>query len=241
MVRHSGGDAGQLLGRAADAVHAGVDLHVDRHRVPDATGRDGEGLDPRGRVERRREPVGQRGRRGLGPALAEQQDRRGDAVLAQLHPFVHQRHGQPPGPAGQRGPGHRRPAVAVAVGLDHRAQLGRRGEARQHRRVVGHGGQVDLGPGRARPPLRHGHRVVVVGHRGHQPDARGVGHREPSPLPPPCRRLRPAPRRARRPPGRAGRRRPGPRPGRVRPPARARGRPAPPPPARRAPGRRRRR
>ena len=63
------------------------------------------------------------------------------------------------GAAGQRGPGHRRPAVPVAVGLDHRAELGRRGQAGQHRRVVRHGGQVDLGPRRARAALGHRHRA----------------------------------------------------------------------------------
>ena len=121
-----------------------------------------EGGDPLGGVERRREPVGQRGVRGGGIALAQEEHRRGDAVLAQLDALVDQRHGQPAGAAGQRGPGHRRSPVAVAVGLDHRAELGRRRQAGQHGRVVRHGGQVDLGPGRARAPLGHGHRRVVV-------------------------------------------------------------------------------
>ena len=131
-----------------------------------ATGRPGrgrcraEGGDPLGGVQRRREPVGQRRGRGGGIALAQQEHRCGDAVLAQLHPLVDQCDGEPSRAAGQRGPGHRRPPVAVAVGLDHRAELGRSGQAGQHRRVVRDRGQVDLGPGRARAPLGHGHRRV---------------------------------------------------------------------------------
>ncbi len=46
--------------------------------------------------------------RGGGVAFAQQQDRRRDAVLAQLDTLVHQCHGEPPGTAGQRGPGHGR-------------------------------------------------------------------------------------------------------------------------------------
>ncbi len=155
-----------------------------------ATGRPGrgggraEGGDALGGVQRRREPVGQRGGRRGGVALAQQEHRRGDAVLAQLHPLVDQRHGEAPGAAGQRGPGHRRAAVAVAVGLDHRAELGRRGQAGQHRRVVRHRGQVDLGPGRARAALGHGHRGVLVRRdRGHQPDRGALSHRSVTPAP----------------------------------------------------------
>ena len=155
---HRGHDGAQVLGRRAHPVHARVDLDVDGDRAA----RPRRAAAPKaaialGGVQRRREAVGERrGRRG-GVALAQQEHRRRDAVLAQLHPLVDQRDGEPAGAAGQRGPGHRRPAVAVAVGLDHRAQLGRRGQAGQHRRVVRHRGQVDLGPGRARAALGHRH------------------------------------------------------------------------------------
>ena len=65
---------------------------------------------------------------------------------AQLHPLVDQGHGQAGGAAGQRGPGHCGPAVAVAVGLDHRAQLGRRGQRGPAPRRCG-----SPRPGRSRP------------------------------------------------------------------------------------------
>ena len=110
-------------------------------------------------------------------------------------------------PPASGSPGHGRPAVAVPVGLDHRAQLGRRGQASQHRRVVGHGRQVDLRPGRPRAPLRHGHLCVLVRRdRDHQPHRRALSHRR-SPAagsaPPPA--STPPGSRGPRPPGAAGR------------------------------------
>ena len=199
--------------------------------------RHAEGLDALGGVQRRREPVGQRRRCRAGVALAEQQHRRGDAVLAQLHPFVDQGDGKPSGPTGQRGAGHGRASVAVAVGLDHRAQLGGRDQAGQHPGVVGDGGQVDLGPRRARTTLRHGHRGVLV-----RPGPAAPGRPQPSPSPSPIAIAHPTsrPTAARRPTP-AGHRPPGPVTGPALRPARARGRPARPPPAAGARGRRRRR
>ena len=198
-------------GSRADPVHAGVDLHVDGHGPARRPGRCREGLDRLDGVQGRCEPVGQRGVDGVGAALAQQQHGRRDAVLAQLDPLVDQRDGEALRAPGHGGPGHGRPAVAVAVGLDHRAQLGRRGQAGQHRRVVGHGRQVDLRPGRPRAPLRHGHLGVLVRRdRGHQPHRRALSHRRspaagsgcPSPG------ARPA-SRGPRPPGPAGRPPPG--------------------------------
>ena len=226
----------QVLGCRADPVHAGVDLHVDGHGPAGDPGRRREGLDAAGGVQRRREPVGQRRVGGVGTALAEQQHGSRDAVLAQLHSLVDQRDGESPRAPGHGRPGHRRPAVPVAVGLDHRTQLGRRRDAGQHGGVVGHGRQVDLGPGRARATLGHRDGVVVRGGRSDEPHRRALSH----PRPPGSARARPGPT-APGPPGPAGRPRRGPRAARARPPARARGRPAPPRRAVAGRGRRRRR
>ncbi len=237
-AHHRSRDGRQVLRRRAHPVHAGVDLDVHIDRPAGTRRRRAEGLDALGGVQRRREPVGQRRRCRAGVALAEQQHRCGDAVLAQLHPLVDQRDGEPPCATGQRGAGHRRASVAVAVGLDHRAQLGRRDQAGQHPRVVGDGGQVDLGPRRARATLRHGHRGVLVRRdRGHQPHRGALSHRHRHRRPTPVATV---PRTA-RPPAPAGHRPPGPATGPAPPPARARGRPARPPPAAGAHGRRRRR
>ena len=231
----------EVLGRRTDPVHAGVDLQVDRHLVARARATSGEGVDGLARVQRRGEPVGERGLDGLGPALAQQEDGRGDAVLAQLHPLVDQRHRQPLGAAGERGAGDRRTAVAVAVGLHHGAQLGGRGQASQHPGVVRHRGEVDLRPRRPRATLGHRHLRV----RG-VTDAVGVGEGHAPPAP--ARRQPRVPRRrcvdatTRTPPPVPGRSPPpDPRPDRARPPARARAPPARPPRAPRRPGPRRRR
>ena len=228
---HGGGQLGQLLGWRADAVHAGVDLEVDRRAAPPPGRFGGDGGNGGARVERRREPVGQRGLHRVGAALAQQQDGRRDPVLAQLDALVDQRHRQLRRPAGQRGPGHCRATVAVTVGLHDRAEPGRGGQGGQDRRVVRDRGQVDFGPGRTRAALGHGHLAGprCQAHRRGQAGARagGLSH---GPVP----TARPPPTRAGlRPPGRPGG--PGQRPARARAP------PAPPPgaPARPGPGRRR--
>ncbi len=183
------------------------------------------------RVERGRQPVRQRGVDRLGPALAEEEYRRLHVVLAQLHPLVDQRHGQAGRPAGDGRPRHRGAPVAVAVRLDHRAQLGRRRQARQDRGVVGDRRQVDLGPGRARPALGHRHLYVLgLPERGDELRRRAVSHRPHPPHP-----------TAPGPPAPAGPPPPAPRGGRATPPGRARGPPARPPAGPARPGRRRRR
>ncbi len=94
----------EVLGSRPDPVHAGVHLHVDRHGPARRPRRRREGRDPLGGVQRRGEPVRQRGVDGIGSALAQQQHRRRHAVLAQLHSFVDQRDGEPLRAPGQRGP-----------------------------------------------------------------------------------------------------------------------------------------
>ena len=149
-IRHHGRrDGVQVLGRHPHPVHSRVDLDMHGDRPAGRIGSRAEGGDPFGRIERRREPVGQCGARRRRVALAQQEHGRGHTVLAQLDTLVDERHGKTPGTAGQSGPRHRRSAVPVAVGLDDRAQLGRCDEAGQHGCVVRHCGQVDLGPCRA--------------------------------------------------------------------------------------------
>src|SRR5207253_3625488 len=78
--------------------------------------------------------------------LRENQHRRVDALLAQLHALLHQRHRQPAGPALEGGPGHRDGAVPVAVGLHHRAQQCGSSHRGKGAGVVADGAEVDLGP-----------------------------------------------------------------------------------------------
>ena len=156
---------------------------------------------PFARIQRRGEPVFERAGGRLGAALAQQQDGRGDAVLAQLHALVDQRDRQATGAAGQRGLGHGRAAVPVPVGLDHRAELGRRGEPRQHPGVVGHRRQVDLRPGRARAPLGHGRRR----RRPRRARERPAASARPQPRPPSSARSDPSSRALRTRATRAGR------------------------------------
>ncbi len=165
-----------------------------------------QGGDPLGRVQRRREPVGQCRRRRGRIALAQQQHRRGDAVLAQLHPLVHQRHGEPARAAGQRGPGHRRPAVAVPVRLDDRAELGRSrpGGTSTAALCATAARSISAHAGRERPWA-----MVTAASSSAGTGATSRTAVRPQSSPSPDRPPDPSPR-ATPPPGRAGRRPPGP-------------------------------
>ena len=206
---HGRGQIHGHIGVRPHPVHAGVDLHVHGGGRPAEPGGPSRGLHPPGRVQGGRKAQGQGlvhvGRGGLG----QQQHGRADAGLPQLGPLLHQRHRQPLGAARQRGARDRHRAVAVAVGLDHRAQPGGRRGAGQHGGVVPYGGEVHLGPA---------------------PPAGQVTHRD---LP---RRLRSRPTAT---PARGGAGRPRPGPDRARAGRRPRGcgPPAPRPQTCRGPGR----
>ena len=145
------GDGVGLRGIArAEPAHAGVQLDVHARRAVAqhlAQPRLAPGDDVRTRGERDVELLaGQR---------AHDQHARLDARLAQLRGLVRARDGQPRRAAVERRPRHRDGAVAVPVGLDHRAQRGAAAQlAGQPLAVVPDGGQVD--PGLS--PL-HGHRL----------------------------------------------------------------------------------
>ena len=115
----------------AQAPHPGVELDVHapasarRHRVD-------ERLAPR-------DDVGARGQRGvelLGAQRAEDEQRPVDAVRAQLRGLVRGGHREPGGAAGQRRAGGGQRPVPVAVGLDHRAQLGAARSSRRRRATL---------------------------------------------------------------------------------------------------------
>ncbi len=72
-------------------------------------------------------------------------------AVAQGPALLRRRHRQPAWPRPRARPGPRGRPVPVGVGLDHCAQRGRRGEARQQRALWRTAAEVDLGPGRARP------------------------------------------------------------------------------------------
>ena len=103
--------------------------------------------------------------------LGEQQDRRGDAGGPQLRRLRHLRHRQP-GRAPLDGcPGHRDGAMAVAVGLDHRAHLGGHAHRAERLDVGGDGGRGTRRPTpraiSGGPPRAPRDRVDQVG--GHEP------------------------------------------------------------------------
>src|SRR5690606_37964811 len=75
------------------------------------------------------------------------QQRRVDAGVAQGDGLLHLRDRQPVGAGLEGGPPDGGGAVAVAVGLDHRAQPGGAGDPAQGPHVVADGLEVDLGPG----------------------------------------------------------------------------------------------
>jgi len=94
--------------------------------------------------------------------VAEHQQRMLDARLAQLHPLLQRGHPEAAGPAGGGGARHRHGTVAVAIGLDHRHQVGTRGQMAAERRGVGADRRLaHLHPGpltRMGPQQRHGTR-----------------------------------------------------------------------------------
>ena len=105
------------------------------------------------------------------------------------------------GPAGQCGPGHRRAAVAVAVGLDHRAQLGpgRPGGPAPRRCAPPRPGRSRPRPDASGPGPWSPRRPPVPGASAWAPAGARAGGLSHGPAP-----------TARPPPARAGRRPPGP-------------------------------
>ena len=132
--------------------HPGVELDV--HAPAPARGHRGdELLAPRDDVGARRQCAVEL----LGAQRTEDEQRRVDAVRAQLRGLVGRRHRQPRGAAGQGGVGRGRRAVAVAIGLDHRAQRGAAAQlATQTDDVALDRGDVDPGQ---RPQRAHCSRV----------------------------------------------------------------------------------
>ena len=82
--------------------------------------------------------------------LGQHEHRRQDAGLAERHALLHQGDAQALGARLERGSGHRGGAVAVAVGLHHHPEGGRRHGLGQHAHVRGDGTQVHLHPGACR-------------------------------------------------------------------------------------------
>ena len=98
LAYDGGGHRGEVLGRGAHPVHAGVHLHVHGDAPPAARAAAANAAMPFARVQRRGEPVFERAGGRLGAALAQQQDGRGDAVFAQLDALVDERDRQRPAP-----------------------------------------------------------------------------------------------------------------------------------------------
>ncbi len=147
---------GDRVGRVGThAVHARVDLEVHRERGGVGARRSSRGVG-------RRVDAG-RGVEGgtqveldhvahlVERRLRQQEHRRIDAGGPQLRSFLDQRHAEAVGARGERRAGHLHRAVAVAVGLHHRAEPGGRDVLPESRHVVGDRRQVDLRPGGAHP------------------------------------------------------------------------------------------
>ena len=123
-----------------------------RSAAPAATSSCARADRPDGEGEPCGDGVAQRGRLRLG----EQEDRGVDAVVTQLDALVDEGDAERARPAVEQGARDRARAVAVAVGLDDRAELGGSDERRQRRGVVCERGDVHLGPRRAATALdRH--------------------------------------------------------------------------------------
>ena len=104
-------------------MHASVDLEVDR--CP-GIGHRGEGLDPSLRVDGGSNPTQHHHLGHLFPSwLGQQQDRGIEPAAPQGGCLFHQSYSQPSGTSPEGRLGHRQGTMAVAVGLDHRAHLGR--------------------------------------------------------------------------------------------------------------------
>ncbi len=143
------GQRDRVVGRAPDAVHARVDLQVHAERIVGAVRahRLRERVDAGRGVHERREAVRDHGLGRGGHRLRQHEDRRVDAGLAQLHTLLDQRDREAVGAGLQRGPAHRDRAVAVAVGLHHRAQRAAGAtSARNDADVRADRREVDLGP-----------------------------------------------------------------------------------------------
>ncbi len=118
----------ERLGCEAEAAHPGVDLHVRARADATAGVRDqrGEGLR---RGDDGREVVRREDGRLPGGEAGENDDRHGDAGLAQRHPLLHVGHGQACSTLLDQGPGDGHRAVPVRVRLHHRHHGARGGGA----------------------------------------------------------------------------------------------------------------
>ncbi len=129
--------------RGTHPVHAGVDLDVDVVRGPGG----GEGLDEGQRVHRRRQPPDRELVGVPGLRLAQHQDRCLDARFTEPDALLDECHGKPWCAGIERRLPNRGVAMAIAVGLDHHAQLGWGDEVDQPPDVASDGSEIDLGIG----------------------------------------------------------------------------------------------
>ena len=153
------------LGCRADAVHAGVDLEMNRKRRRVALDhRLGQRLDTgrgvHGRREPRRHDRGGRGRDRLG----EHEDRCVDAGLAQLDALFDEGHAEHRSSGFDRRPSRRDRAVPVAVGLHDREHSGRCRDRAELGNVVAKRREIDLRPHGAQE-LGHSAYVVLAMNR----------------------------------------------------------------------------
>ena len=183
-----GGDGlgeGQGLVRVdADPVHPGVHLEVHRHRGEALLGHHpAERPDAAARVDGRDEAAGHR----LGHRLrggGSDSSRIGASMPAsrRVTPSSTRATASQSAPPSRAARATGRPAVPVAVGLDHCAEEGRRHQVAEHPRVVPHGVEVDVGP--RRPPTVSHAGPARRGRRAPWPQGR-ADRRRPSPRPGP--------------------------------------------------------
>jgi hypothetical protein len=144
-----GGEGLELVQGQAEAVHAGVEVQGGGEAPPVGdlrAGVGGEGLDLGGAAQHRDQPRGVKARRGAGDGAVEHQDagvaprpQFGAQGLAFLQPGDE----EGAGALGPQAAGDGAGAEAIAVGLDHRGDLGRTGQAPEHGVVGGEGVEVD--------------------------------------------------------------------------------------------------
>ncbi|MNX95880.1 hypothetical protein D3C86_1281750 [compost metagenome] len=151
-----------LMQRGPDAGHAGVDLEVNLGRAAELRGDRVELAQGLLGAHHHLKVGGDRRAVGVGNHQAEQQHGLGEAQRAQAQALGDGRDPQPVRPGPERGARDGHGPVAVAVGLDHRHQVGMRGDpGLEGADVGGDRAQVHLEPGAAHgSPLQ-----VPVGER----------------------------------------------------------------------------
>ena len=130
----------------ADAAHAGICLEVDLYSAACLYGSSGKVLRLFGGVARYGDILVDEGLGVLRLNMAQNKDGQSLPVLTQLHGLGQAAYCQPCCTLLRKNAGTLHSAVAIAVGLDHRAQRQGTGTGLDRAEIMAKGFEVDLGP-----------------------------------------------------------------------------------------------